>query len=197
MSTPLPRPNHIHLPPQPSGQDVFSSSQPYNGAGGVNSHNYGSALDSAPTPSATSSVGNSPFGSPYGGGNGPDASSASAWNQQQSRASLGRRSTLGRNTANPVRSLRGSTSRTSFRVPSATSGWVGRRQSRASTIGQRLWMSPGQEVGEIAALRGSGDEPAAIPALVPGIRPAYSTPLPTLPMVVLCIVSPQLLLKKT
>jgi hypothetical protein len=27
-----------------------------------------------------------------------------------------------------------------------------------------------------------------LPTLVPGIRPAYSTPLPVLPMVVLCIV---------
>lgn len=28
-----------------------------------------------------------------------------------------------------------------------------------------------------------------LPTLVPGIRPAYSTPLPVLPMIVLCIVS--------
>lgn len=35
-----------------------------------------------------------------------------------------------------------------------------------------------------------GEEVAPkLPTLVPGIRPAYSTPLPTLPMVVLCIVS--------
>lgn len=33
------------------------------------------------------------------------------------------------------------------------------------------------------------DEGAKLPTLVPGIRPAYSTPLPVLPMVVLCIVS--------
>lgn len=33
------------------------------------------------------------------------------------------------------------------------------------------------------------DEAPKLPSLVPGIRPAYSTPLPTLPMVVLCIVS--------
>lgn len=30
---------------------------------------------------------------------------------------------------------------------------------------------------------------AKLPTLVPGIRPAYSTPLPVLPMIVLCIVS--------
>jgi len=33
------------------------------------------------------------------------------------------------------------------------------------------------------------DEGAKLPTLVPGIRPAYSTPLPVLPMIVLCIVS--------
>jgi hypothetical protein len=33
------------------------------------------------------------------------------------------------------------------------------------------------------------DESTKLPTLVPGIRPAYSTPLPVLPMVVLCIVS--------
>jgi hypothetical protein len=33
------------------------------------------------------------------------------------------------------------------------------------------------------------DESTKLPKLVPGIRPAYSTPLPVLPMVVLCIVS--------
>lgn len=32
-------------------------------------------------------------------------------------------------------------------------------------------------------------EDVKLPTLVPGIRPAYSTPLPALPMVVLCIVS--------
>lgn len=37
-----------------------------------------------------------------------------------------------------------------------------------------------------------GDEDAPkLPSLVPGIRAAYSTPLPMLPMVVLCIVSPE------
>ena len=34
------------------------------------------------------------------------------------------------------------------------------------------------------------DESMKLPSLVPGIRPAYSTPLPVLPMLVLCIVSP-------
>jgi len=33
------------------------------------------------------------------------------------------------------------------------------------------------------------DEGPKLPTLVPGIRPAYSTPLPMLPMIVLCIVS--------
>jgi hypothetical protein len=35
------------------------------------------------------------------------------------------------------------------------------------------------------------DAQPKLPTLVPGIRPAYSTPLPTLPMVVLCIVRPR------
>lgn len=32
------------------------------------------------------------------------------------------------------------------------------------------------------------DDTPKLPTLVPGIRPAYSTPLPALPMIVLCIV---------
>lgn len=36
---------------------------------------------------------------------------------------------------------------------------------------------------------GLDDEDIKLPSLVPGIRPAYSTPLPVLPMIVLCIVS--------
>lgn len=58
-----------------------------------------------------------------------------------------------------------STLRGSFRRSS-------RRVSRASRFG---------------GLDGDDDE-RKLPTLVPGIRPAYSTPLPVLPMVVLCIV---------
>jgi hypothetical protein len=39
------------------------------------------------------------------------------------------------------------------------------------------------------ARRDSFDDVPKLPTLVPGIRPAYSTSLPMLPMVVLCIVS--------
>ena len=41
------------------------------------------------------------------------------------------------------------------------------------------------------------DESTKLPTLVPGIRPAYSTPLPVLPMVVLCIVSHLISIKLT
>jgi hypothetical protein len=36
---------------------------------------------------------------------------------------------------------------------------------------------------------GGDEEPLKLPTLVPGIRPAYSSPLPVLPMIVLCIAS--------
>ncbi len=39
------------------------------------------------------------------------------------------------------------------------------------------------------ALFADDDMVVKLPTLVPGIRPAYSTPLPLLPMIVLCIVS--------
>lgn len=55
-----------------------------------------------------------------------------------------------------------------------------RRMSKASTLARSVLLSPGiEEEGK-----------PAIPTLLPNIRPAYATPLPVLPMVVLCIVSP-------
>lgn len=45
-----------------------------------------------------------------------------------------------------------------------------------------------RRVSRLAQLDDDGDAPK-LPTLVPGIRPAYSTPLPVLPMLVLCIVS--------
>ncbi len=75
----------------------------------------------------------------------------------------------------------------------STSG--ARRMSRNSWVdsvgSRRALLSPsyGQERGE--------DEDAAkpaIPSLAVGIRPAYSTPLPLLPMIVLCIVSDEILI---
>lgn len=52
--------------------------------------------------------------------------------------------------------------------------------SKASTLARSVLLSPGiEEEGK-----------PAIPTLLPNIRPAYATPLPVLPMVVLCIVSP-------
>lgn len=49
-------------------------------------------------------------------------------------------------------------------------------------------LSPGGDGDEIGSQFGVEGKPA-IPALVPGIRPAYSTPLPLLAMIVLSIVS--------
>lgn len=54
-----------------------------------------------------------------------------------------------------------------------------RRMSRASTLARSVLLSPGID----------DEGKPAIPTLLPNIRPAYSTPLPVLPMVVLCIVS--------
>jgi hypothetical protein len=51
--------------------------------------------------------------------------------------------------------------------------------SRASTLARSVLLSPGID----------DEGKPAIPTLLPNIRPAYSTPLPVLPMVVLCIVS--------
>lgn len=51
--------------------------------------------------------------------------------------------------------------------------------SKVSTLARSVLLSPGiEEEGK-----------HAIPSLLPNIRPAYATPLPVLPMVVLCIVS--------
>lgn len=55
-----------------------------------------------------------------------------------------------------------------------------RRMSKASTLARSVLLSPGID---------EEDGKPAIPTLLPNIRPAYSTPLPVLPMVVLCIVS--------
>lgn len=76
--------------------------------------------------------------------------------------------------------LRNRASRSSINSPSV--GINSRRGSRA-TLGRNRdvtgLLSPGFDDGHTPK----------IPTLVPGIRPAYSTPLPVLPMVVLCIVS--------
>lgn len=49
-------------------------------------------------------------------------------------------------------------------------------------------MSPGAD-GDEAGSQFEAEGKPAIPVLVPGIRPAYSTPLPLLAMIVLSIVS--------
>jgi hypothetical protein len=70
---------------------------------------------------------------------------------------------------------RGMNSR-SLRPSFSTAGGGRRKVSRATLRG-------------LEDLDTDEDGGAKLPTLVPGIRPAYSTPLPVLPMVVLCIVS--------
>ena len=76
--------------------------------------------------------------------------------------------------------LRNRASKSSFNSPNLG---LGNRRGSRSTVGRNRditgILSPGLDDGQ-------GPK---IPTLVPGIRPAYSTPLPVLPMVVLCIVS--------
>lgn len=74
-------------------------------------------------------------------------------------------------------------------VPLPKSG--GRRSVRASfsTVGKNRRVSRAGTVG-IDEMVQDEDSAPKLPTLVPGIRPAYSTPLPTLPMIVLCIVGP-------
>lgn len=167
----VPRPNHIRLPTQPSANDIFSTS----------------ALDSkSPSPSSS-------YISPLHVNTNDEDLSGGSHLLREPMSGLG---SLGRMPQRPSSGLlRGSHSASSFRKPSAASGWVGRRQSRASTISRRLMSSvtAPDSVGEIIEQDPGHpwmEEPPAIPALVPGIRPAYSTPLPYLPMLVLCIVSP-------
>lgn len=70
-------------------------------------------------------------------------------------------------------------------IPSSDA-YRSRRMSKASTLAKSVLLSPGiEEEGK-----------PAIPTLLPNIRPAYATPLPVLPMIVLCIVSLLLLLKR-
>lgn len=63
------------------------------------------------------------------------------------------------------------------RGPRQSFSTVGRSTRRGSR-----WTTAGVDLTE-------DDAGPKLPTLVPGIRPAYSTPLPTLPMIVLCIVS--------
>ncbi|WWC72073.1 uncharacterized protein I206_106033 [Kwoniella pini CBS 10737] len=66
--------------------------------------------------------------------------------------------------------------RRSVRNSFASYGRGGRRMSRGT---------PGLEIG--SPLPDEEDLQPKLPTLVPGIRPAYSTPLPVLPMIVMCI----------
>ncbi|WWC91764.1 uncharacterized protein L201_006711 [Kwoniella dendrophila CBS 6074] len=67
--------------------------------------------------------------------------------------------------------------RRSVRNSFASYGRGGRRMSRGTT--------PGLDIG--SPLPDDEDLIPKLPTLVPGIRPAYSTPLPVLPMIVMCI----------
>ncbi len=168
-------PSHIRLPPQPDPADVFS-------------RNTTSALSTTPlTPSAPNTP-ISPRGSPHIPG--PRKSQS----KQTLNADVGgsgartRRTTFmdvspsGEDRMNPPRRQ----ARTSF--SSSTGRYPrDRRMSRASTIGRRVSAAVSQAEGGDGD--GKDDGEVAIPTLKLGIRPAYSTPLPLLPMVVLSVVS--------
>lgn len=131
--------------------------------GDVFSRQHNSALDTAPTPSDAASDADSPAGSPY----------RRSSTRGDVPSSKGKRSALGRPSERGV-------DRQSFgSAYGSTSGnYRARRMSKASTLAREALMSAGNDEGK-----------PAIPSLLPNIRPAYSTPLPVLPMVVLCIVS--------
>jgi hypothetical protein len=84
----------------------------------------------------------------------------------------------------------------SVRSHAASSAAYGRRRSNRASFatqrtrrGSRATMIIHDDMTDL----GDGEEgEVKLPTLVPGIRPAYSTPLPTLPMAVLCIVSARL-----
>ncbi|KAJ9099285.1 hypothetical protein QFC21_004166 [Naganishia friedmannii] len=129
--------------------------------GDVFSRQHNSALDTAPTPSDAASDAESPAASPY----------RQSSNLSDVSGSKGKRSTLGRASERRV-------DRQSFSSAfGSTSGnYRARRMSKASTLAREALMTAGNDEGK-----------PAIPSLLPNIRPAYSTPLPVLPMVVLCI----------
>ncbi|KAJ9116389.1 hypothetical protein QFC22_004830 [Naganishia vaughanmartiniae] len=123
----------------------------------VFSRQHNSALDTAPTPSDA----DSPATSPY----------RHSSTRGDTSNSKGKRSTLGRASGGPA-------DRPSFSSAyrSTSGNYRARRMSKASTLAREALMSAGNDEGK-----------PAIPSLLPNIRPAYSTPLPVLPMVVLCI----------
>lgn len=100
-----------------------------------------------------------------------------------------------------VRTNGGASTSHSQRGVSAHGGWAGgRSRSRSARPsfatqrtrrGSRATMIIHDDADPNHGGTGDG-EGVKLPTLVPGIRPAYSTPLPTLPMVVLCIVSGQI-----
>jgi len=80
--------------------------------------------------------------------------------------------------------------------PSSPSGPYSNRHLVNRSLRPSFSTAGGRRKVSRATLRGledlgldDEDESTKLPTLVPGIRPAYSTPLPVLPMVVLCIVS--------
>ena len=76
--------------------------------------------------------------------------------------------------------------------PSSNNGASGplpkgpRRSVRPSFVGSIARST--RRASNLTGLETIVDDSMKLPKLVPGIRPAYSTPLPVLPMVVLCIV---------
>jgi hypothetical protein len=177
------KPSHIALPAKPTPQDVFSAS----------------ALDSGHTPS---SANESPSGTPVRRNQFDSLGSRRSQQQQQQQQqrshlspSFGTGSSSRRPTfVEPVHPrLRGvSTTKDRPERQSFSSQIVNRRVSRAGSIAskRRALLGPGADGDEAGSQLGAEGKPA-IPALVPGIRPAYSTPLPLLAMTVLSIVSKQ------
>lgn len=165
------KPSHIALPAKPSPQDVFSAS---------------SALDSAPTPS---SANESPSGTLHR--NVFDSiNSRKSNNRSHLSPSFGggsRKPTFVEQVHPRLRGASGTHERPARQSFSNQNRRASRVTSMHSTK-RRTLMSPGAD-GDEAGSQFEAEGKPAIPVLVPGIRPAYSTPLPLLAMIVLSIVS--------
>lgn len=171
------KPSHISLPAKPAPQDVFSAS----------------ALDSAPTPSSTNE---SPSGTPYYHKQFDSIASRKSQNPNQLSpygigGTSGSRKPTFVETVHPR--LRGASINRDRSERQSFSSLTNRRTSRIGSMhaagGKHRVLSPGGDGDEIGShFEAEGKPP--IPVLVPGIRPAYSTPLPLLAMIVLSIVSP-------
>jgi hypothetical protein len=149
-----------HIPLPPPPNDVFSAS----------------ALDDHPSSSGENSGVNSPTSSPFHRGSSNHAVPGHHPDSQRRKAST--RSHGQTFARGPRHSFASGAPRRMSR-----NSWVDSTRSRKGLFSPSFGHHPGDEEGLEDEMK------PAIPSLAVGIRPAYSTPLPLLPMIVLCIVS--------